>query len=157
MQPSGEDSDQTGTPRRFVLAKREVPGLLLCVLRGERVGLRRVLGARGTGRIGIGLALGALVIAVPLADWPAVLAAHGGLSLAAWGAVARRAGLGLRQHQRLLLWAVAPTLAASAPLRLFVEPGWVAPVTAVLASQALLGWHLGRPAPFGPACNDDPV
>ncbi len=128
--------------RRSFIGVREVAPLLLGVLRGEPASMRRVLGARRGGRIGIGMALacGALaagsVAAFTLAASAQVLA---GLALSALHV----GPLGVREWQRLSLWTAAPALLAAAPLRLVWADSALPALIGVCAGQ-LLVWHALR-------------
>ncbi len=121
--------------RRAFLERSEIPGLVLGVLRGDATSLRRILGARRAGRLG--LLAGALCLALaappPALWWLALLQLALGPGVAA---AARSSGLGPREALRLGLWAVFPLLALAAPLRL----AW--PSSALPALAALLLGHL---------------
>ncbi len=96
----------------------EVPGLVVGSLRGDSVALRRIVGARRTGRWGIALALAGFALAAPS---PVALLQLGGLHLALTAALLsareRRRTLGARSALTLPLWTTAPVLAAAAALR----------------------------------------
>jgi hypothetical protein len=140
-------------PRRFFIVTAEFPGLLFGVLRGEPVALRRVVGGRGAGRWGIALSLMALAGAAPPAALGLLLAAHAAFSIAGWRAIRARSGLGLREHQRLLLWACPLLLLCAALLRGLGSsaPALVALVVAhvrldtLLARERALGPHAADP------------
>jgi hypothetical protein len=150
--PSSSGSAQS-TPRRVFVEAREIPGLVSGAARGDRAALRRILGGRRSGRLAVLAAIGGLALACAPADVPRVLAAHAALSCAGWESRRRRTGLSLRQHQRLLLWLVAPALWLAAPLRP-IDPGAAAPLLALAAAHVLAWSHLGRTQPLGPRATD---
>lgn len=124
--------------RRVFLRWRELPRLLLGVLRGDAVAQRRVLGARRGGRLGLLLALAALLLVAP--GWLAatgLAALHVALTLAC-GLAAKARGLGVRQRLRLSLWAATPALLIAAPLRLAVPDSLVPALLSLAAAQLIL-------------------
>lgn len=157
--PLTEPSSRTGsarTPRRVFVVAAEIPGLLVGACRGEPVALRRVLGARRSGRIGILLCGAALGAAAAPRDWWIVVAAHASLSALTWSLFARSVGLRPRAQQRLLLWLLIPALLCAAALRLIFGASWLWPVAAVAAAHAVLVRHLQRSQPFGPTATQAP-
>lgn len=138
--------------RRFFVVSAEFPGLLFGVLRGEPVALRRIIGARGTGRWGIALSLLALAGAAPAHALVRLVGVHAVLSLLGWAIVRTRSELTLRQHQRLLLWACPLLLLCAA---LFRGLGSTVPaLAALLVAHATLTGHLGRARALGPDARD---
>jgi hypothetical protein len=138
--------------RRFFVVTAEFPGLLFGVLRGEPVALRRIIGARGTGRWGIALSLVALVGAAPAQAFGALLGVHAALSVAGWLAVGARNALTLRQHQRLLLWA-CPLLLLGAALLRGLGSAWPA-LAAIALAHACVNAHVARARALGPDARD---
>jgi hypothetical protein len=127
--------------RRLFLENHEVPGLLLGSLRGERVALRRVLGARRGGRIGSALALLALLAASAPSTGLFGAALVLWIALCGLGrAVAHRAS-GLRLHEwlRLTLWTAAPALLGAALLRGLLPSAWLTLVAVAVACA--LSWR----------------
>lgn len=120
------------TPRRTFIEVREIPGLVRGALRGEARALRRILGGRRAGRYGVALLLAAGLLAAPLADLAALALAYLGLGCIAWLARRREPEPRLRDALRVTLWAAAPLVAATLPLR-FVWPGSPFPALAALA------------------------
>jgi hypothetical protein len=129
--------------RRVFLSRGEVPDLLRGVLIGDATSLRRILGARRGGRYGAVLAAIAALAAIPLPTFPGVLLAHVVLSVAGRFAAGPGCGLGPRQYQRLVMWAIALPLLAAAPLRL-LEPGALVPIAALAVGHGLLWSGLRR-------------
>ena len=103
-------------------------------LSGDRVALRRILGARRGGRIGTAFLATGLLLGVPVAFLPPGLLLHLFLSwlLRGW---LRSASLPLASQLRLGSWTVGPTLLLAATLR----PIW--PESAV---AGFLGIGLGH-------------
>jgi hypothetical protein len=132
--------------RRAFLDARELPRLCWGALSGSDVALRRILGARRAGRVGVLGAALALCAAVPPRDLWVMGAAHALLSLGSrpWLGV-----LGAKQQQRLVLWLAAPLLAAAALARALGAPPLAPALLALVAAHALLARHLRawRPAP----------
>lgn len=130
--------------RRVFLEAAEVPKLIRASLLGEPVALRRILGARRAGRVGLALALAGAALAAPVAQLPALIAAHAIASAAGatWAGGSTR--VGPLQHQKLALWLTGSLWLAIAPLRLF---NWESTVPAALAlafAHLLLWRHLQR-------------
>jgi hypothetical protein len=113
-----------------------VPGLLRGALVGQPAALRRLLGARRAGRLGIALAAAALVAAAPWHALPWLVGLD--LALSVIAALLGSAGTRLdpRQHQRLVLWLVAPFAVAALPLRI------ARPASALPAALAVLAAHV---------------
>lgn len=105
------------------------------MLRGEPAALRRLLGARRAGRWGIAMAGGALLAAAPWRALPLLLVLDLALSVLAAGLGSAGALLASRQHQRLVLWFIAPLATAALPLRML----W--PASALPAALAVLAAH----------------
>ena len=140
MQGEGEQRGASSVlpERRLFLVGSEVPGLLAGSLRGDAVALRRILGARRGGRIGAGLALASLALAVPSVGVATATFALWVMLCAVGARLYREAsGLGLRPWLRLSLWTTAPALLAAALLR-FTGAAGVLPAVAVVAGYALL-------------------
>lgn len=126
-------------PRRVFLEAHEIPALILGTARGEPAAGRRVLGARRGGRIGVGLALGALALAAPTAGAAlGATALHVALALALGLANRRRRSHTTREVQRLAVWTVVTPLCAAALARPFAGGSALPLYAAVLAGQALL-------------------
>lgn len=127
--------------RRVFIVVPEIPGLLRGAIFADPVSIRRILGARRGGRFGALLALAALAPHVAAGTGAPTIGAHLALSLLGWSI--QRGTLGPRQYQRVVLWMLAPALAVTAPLALFLAKGSVgaaalASVVAVLAAHARL-------------------
>ena len=120
--------------RRVFLENGEVPALLVGVARGDRVAMRRVLGARRGGRVGVALGLLGLLLAVS-PDWMA-WAIGVQLLLGLPGGRLARPRLSWLEYERLSLWLVGAALIAVAPLRPFL------PEIAPLALGGVLAAHL---------------
>ena len=139
---TGEDPGrqaQTARPRRRVFLRlREIPLLLVGVLRADAAASRRVLGARRGGRIGVLLSLAALRLAAP--GWPAT-AALAALHLAATlasGLLGRPGGLRSYQRLRLSLWTGTSALLLLAPLRLVWPDSTLPALIGLVAAQLIL-------------------
>jgi hypothetical protein len=130
-------------PRRSFVELREIPTLLLGAALGRDAALRRVLGARKTGRIGSALAAALGLIAAPDRSAMVVgLALYAGL--AALSALRHRArGLGVYRTLRLLLWTIPAPLALAAVARLSGIHSRALLPLAVLAGWLLLERGLG--------------
>ena len=105
--------------------------------------VRRILGARRSGRTGAVLALVALGLASPsLAMVPPLIALH---VLLALHILIRKSSLQLQASQALVLslWTVAPPLAALAPLRLIWSGSPWPAVSALLLGHWLV-WRAVR-------------
>lgn len=128
--------------RRVFLQMNEVLPLLVGVARGDPVALRRVLGARRAGRIGLAIGLAGLLLAVPRSAWPLLVA----LQLVAGlpGAALARPRLGFLQYQRLSLWIAGSALLAAAPLRAAGIPALAVSSALWFAAHLLLWRHLRR-------------
>ena len=128
--------------RRVYLEWREGPGLYAGALRGESIALRRLLGARKGGRIGVTLGLASLLAAAPLDSLGWLLGLHVALGLGVGALTHAETGLGPRQALRLSLWPAAPLLLLAVPFRpLAMEvPAFVA----VAVGQLLLWRGLRR-------------
>ena len=120
--------------RRVFLRAQEVPALLVGVARGDSAAMRRVLGARRGGRVGVILGLLGLLLAVPAGAVPWLVA--GQLALGFPGAVLARPRMAWLEYERLSLWLAGAALIAVAPLRALL------PLASVLAAVALLAAHL---------------
>lgn len=131
-------------PRRVFLEWGEVPRAAWGALRGEAVALRRILGARKAGRIGVGIALVALLLAAPLDAVVPLAAGHLLVALGVWGVLGRGPGLRPREVLRLSLWPVAPLLLAAAALRGFSDGSPVPAAAAIALASALLARGLSR-------------
>ena len=125
------------------IAADEVPGLLRGALCGAPVALRRLLGARRAGRYGLAMAALALAAAAPARSLPALVALDLVLSGAAALLGAAGSGLGPRQHQRLVLWLLAPLAVLAVPLRIAAPDSALPAALAVTAAHAWL-WLLLR-------------
>ena len=123
------------TARRVFLRAQEVPALLVGVARGDPAAMRRVLGARRGGRVGMILGLLGLLLAVPGDSAPWLVAAQ--LALGVPGAALARPRLAWLEYERLSLWLAGSCLIAVAPLRALLP---LASLPA--ASLALLAAHL---------------
>jgi len=144
------------TPSRRVFVRvKEVPALLLAALGGSPVALRRILGARRSGRIGVvfGLLVLAATATQPLGGFAVVLG-HLGLSAILGHLLARPRGLGPMQHQRLVLWFAGPLGVLTAPLGLVIALPWLAPLIGVSAGHLLLARYLIRKQPFGESATE---
>ncbi len=130
--------------RRVFVEAHEVPGLVFGALRGDAVALRRILGARRGGRIGVIAGLIALGLAAPPRAWPALAAAHIALALGVWAATRGRTGLGVRELLRLSLWPAFPLVVLVAPLRLAWPDGAVPALGALALAGGLLLRALAR-------------
>lgn len=120
--------------RRVFLRKEEIPALFAGVLRGDPVAMRRILGARRAGRVGVALAAAGVLAWLPEATPVALAIAQ---VVIAWpGAALSRPPLSWLEYQRLSLWPAGAALLVSAPLRAL--PGVGAPVAVLL----WLGAHL---------------
>ncbi|MFQ5512823.1 MAG: hypothetical protein ACE5FG_00180 [Myxococcota bacterium] len=128
-------------PRLGFVEAHEVPRLILGVLRGDPVSLRRLLGARRSGRWGCGLALAALLLAVPEPSGIAIVAAAH-LALALYVVIPRTGALPLRARQELTLslWAASPLFALVAALR----PLGLQSLALPLAATLLAHLHIAR-------------
>jgi hypothetical protein len=96
--------------RRVFLTVGEVPGLVVGVLKGDPVALRRILGARRGGRFGTLLFAVGLLLAFPL-RWVVVGAVLQIITvplLRAWPPAG--AGLSFVERLRLSLWTTGPAL-----------------------------------------------
>ena len=126
------------TRRSFVVAA-EVPGLLLGAVRGNATSLRRLLGARRTGRWGAGLCALGLLLAAPSIDAAAAwIGLH--VVLALYVVIPRGGAIGLsvRQELCLSLWAAAPLLVVLAGLRAIWPDSWLPAVGAGLLGHLLV-------------------
>jgi len=129
--------------RRSFIGAHEIAPLLLGVLRGEHASLRRVLGARRGGRIGIVMvAICGAIAAGSAATFTLAAGAHV-LAGLAWSAL-HMGPLGAREQQRLSLWTAAPALLAAAPLRLVWADSALPALIGVCAGQLLLWRALRR-------------
>lgn len=137
---------ESGSPvRRVFIEAREIPGLVLGALRGNAAVLRRLLGARRAGRIGLALALGWLLLTCPRPDLIiALILLHVTLTLA--GAWLRRAPNppGWLDQLRLSLWMVWPLLCVISPLTWIGLESILPAVVAILAAQILLWRGLAK-------------
>ena len=102
--------------RRAFLRAQEIPALVIGVARGKPVAMRRVLGARRAGRVGVALALLGVLLAVPAhaVGWLAAAQLAIGLPAAALS----RPPLAWLEYQRLSFWLVGSALISAAPFRL---------------------------------------
>ncbi len=125
-------------PRRVYLEWRELPGLYAGALRGEPVALRRILGARKGGRIGLALGLATLLAAAPLDALGWLVGLHVALGLAVAAVTRAATGLGPRQALRLSLWPAAPLLLLALPFRPLAT---AAPAFVAVAVGQLLLWR----------------
>ena len=119
-----------------------MPALVAGVARGDQVALRRVLGGRRAGRIGVMFGLAGLLLAIPLDAMAWMVGAQ--LLIAFAGAALARPPLSWREYQRLSLWLAGAALIVFAPLRL--TPVSSLPVFALvwLGAHGLLGTYLRR-------------
>ena len=124
--------------RRVYLEWREVPGLYAGALRGQAIALRRILGARKGGRIGVAFGLASLLAAAPLDALGWVLGLHVALGLAVSALTHAVTGLGPRQALRLSLWPAAPLLLLAVPFR---PLAMAAPAFVAVAVGQLLLWR----------------
>ena len=122
------------TARRVFLRAQEVPALLVGVAGGDAAAMRRVLGARRGGRVGVILGLLGLLLAVPGDTVPWLVA--GQLALGIPGAALARPRMAWLEYERLSLWLAGCSLIAVSPLRA------VLPLASLLATLALLAAHL---------------
>jgi hypothetical protein len=130
--------------RRVFVEANEAPALVLGALRGDPVALRRILGARRGGRIGVVAGALALAIAAPPRAWLALGAAHMAVALGVWAATRQRTGLAVREVLRVSLWPAFPLVALAATLRLvWPDAAWPA-LAAILAAGALVFRALSR-------------
>jgi hypothetical protein len=132
----GQSAPEGG--RRFFVVSREIPHLLLGAVLGEPVSLRRILGGRRAGRIGVALFAVGLFCAFPPGGVAVGLLAQ---LAVAWilGAQPRSAPpLRYLERLRLSLWTTAPPLIAALPLRLLLPSTVVPGLVAVLVGHALL-------------------
>lgn len=139
---TGEDvsrqAQKVRPPRRVFLRLREIPLLLVGVLRADAAASRRVLGARRGGRIGVFLGIAALRLAAP--SWPAT-AGLAALHLAATlgiGRLRRPGGLGSYQRLRLSLWTGTSALLPVATLRLAWPDSTLPALIGLAAAQLIL-------------------
>jgi len=127
--------------RRSFIVKREVPHLLAGGLRGDPVALRRILGARRTGRWGLGLAALALALVAPSAATAGIVAAlHLGIGASGFMLRGKSLGLELRPALLLSLWIVAPLWALGSLGRLLL-PGSLLPAVAASLLAEWLVWR----------------
>ncbi|MCE2390947.1 MAG: hypothetical protein J4G09_05610 [Proteobacteria bacterium] len=125
--------------RRTFVELREVPGLLLGAVRADAAALRRVLGGRRGGRIGVLICTALMVLAAPTPRAAGIaLAAYAGLGLATALVHRDRQGLGLKQSLRLLLWTAPAPLALAAIARLAGAASAVPLLLAVLVAYLLV-------------------
>jgi hypothetical protein len=139
MAETGVEPARAGRRRTFLEA-REVPGLVIGSLRGELPALRRIVGARRGGRIGVALAaLGLALAAPPRAIVPSALLT---VALALLGRLLgrRRHGLSSREYLRIVGWLAAPLWLLAAPLRA-VDPDAIAPGVFGAVIANLLLWR----------------
>jgi hypothetical protein len=115
--------------RRVFLENAEVPALVIGALRGDRVALRRILGARRGGRVGVALGAAALLLAAPLHAVPLLIAAHLAAAVAIGALTRPVSGVSAREAMRLASWPALPLLLAVAPLQLL----WASALPALLA------------------------
>ncbi len=120
--------------RRFFLRANEIVPLIAGVARGQPVALRRVLGARRAGRVGVALGVAGLLLAVPGAAAPWFIAAQ--VALGFPGAAVSRPPLRWLEYERLSLWLAGAVLIGVAPVRLFSSHALA------VAALAWLGAHL---------------
>ena len=120
--------------RRVFLQNHEIPTLLAGVAQGDAVAMRRVLGARRGGRVGVALGLTGLLLAVPLAAMPWLVG--GQLLMGVAGGAVARPRLSWLEYERLSLWLAGAALIAVAPLRPFL------PEVLPLAAGGALAAHL---------------
>jgi hypothetical protein len=133
--------------RRVFLRNGEIPELLAGVATGKPAALRRILGARRGGRVGVALGIAGLLLAFPVAYMPWVAAAQLALGFAG---VLARPSLDWREYERLSLWAAGAVLIATSVIRLVADiPATHAALA--LAAHAVLLWRLRRGALAGPA------
>jgi hypothetical protein len=130
--------------RRVFVEAREVPGLVRGALRGDAVALRRILGARRAGRIGVFAGVVSLALAAPRDAWLALAVVHVAIALAVGAATRPRARLGAREALRVSLWPAFPLVALAAPLRLLWPDSPVPALLAIVLASALLWRGLAR-------------
>lgn len=128
--------------RRVFLHAHEMPVLLVGLVRGEPVALRRALGARRAGRVGVLLGVMGLLLAVPPEAAPWLIA--GQLALGFPGAAVSRPPLSWLEYQRLSLWLAGAALIAAAPLRLLPAAALPLITLSWLAAHLWLWRHLRR-------------
>jgi hypothetical protein len=127
-----------GGGRRFFLVSREVPHLLIGATLGDPVALRRILGGRRAGRIGLVIFAVGLFCAFPPGGIAVGLLAQVAM---AWilGSQPRSAPpLRYAERLRLSLWTTTPPLVVALPLRLLFASSVVPGLVAVLFGHALL-------------------
>jgi len=144
----------TGPQRRVFVVLRDVPKLQRDVLAGEPHALRRVLGARRSGRLGAIMLLAAFLAAVRPGDMSLVATVYVLTSAVLGHLTARPLGLGPIRHQRLLCWFVAPLIWLTTPLRWVLTATWIPATLALIAGQLLLAKYLLEPRPFGELATD---
>jgi hypothetical protein len=130
--------------RRTFLERGEIPGLVLGALRGEATALRRILGARRAGRIGVACEAIALLVAAP---WPAAIALaglHAAIAASLSPLTRGAAGVSARESLRLAPWTAFPLLAVAAALRPAFPDSAAAAGIAVLVGSLLLWRGLAR-------------
>ena len=126
--------------RRVFLRSEEIPSLFAGVVRGDPVAMRRILGARRAGRVGVVLGAVGALLAVPLPALPWLLAAQAAIGLP--GAALARPPLGWLEYQRLSLWLAGAALLLAAPLRALAPHALVWTALAWLGAHLLLCRHL---------------
>jgi hypothetical protein len=133
-------ADAPARPARRVFVERhEIPGLVVGTARGGAVACRRVLGARGSGRIGLTLALAGLALAAPSLRMALLAAvAHLSLGLLVGIGARRRSFHRAREVQRLAVWTVLTPLGVAVLARpLGFGSPWLC-VAAAIVGQLLL-------------------
>ncbi len=131
--------------RRVFIQAHELPGLTWGALAGHAVSMRRILGARRGGRIGIGLFTLGLVAAVPAPIYSAhFLALHLGLGFAGTALQSGSGSPRIMDRLRLSLWTAWPLLLTAALAKGIGLNPWGSTTLAILIAHALLTRGLAR-------------
>jgi hypothetical protein len=126
-------------PRRVFIRLGEVPRLIASASLGDAPALRRVLGARHGGRIGVVLCGVLASLATPTSSALAVgIAAYLALSIVASVRYRDAEGLGRLQCLRLMLWTLPVPLVLAIVARLLGAPGALPVLIAAILGYLLL-------------------
>ncbi len=136
--------------RRVFIEVGEVPRLVAGALKGEPAAVRRILGARRGGRIGIGLFGVGLLLGLPTGPWTLIGAAlllGAAFALRPWPRSAPR--LTWIERTRLSLWTTGPILVLCGAFTLVLPGNPLPGLLGVAAGQVLVirGIRNGLPAP----------
>ncbi len=136
--------------RRVFVEVREVPGLVAGALKGEPAAVRRILGARRAGRIGLGLFGIGLVLGLPTGPWTLIggaLQLGSAFALRPWPRSAPR--LTWIERTRLSLWTTGPILVLCGAFAIVLPGNPLPGLVGMAAGQVLLirGIRDGLPVP----------